>query len=498
MGERRSCFGGRVGQQVCNAAHCRDSVSNLPRAHTSAASGGAIRNSLSSGGERLGGTRKYCAPELKPQSTSAAVHEWKKGGILTGGQRDPRPVDVAGVVSGEHTTIPDNGAEPFPVQPGKPLVLVVDDEAELVKVTRRFLASAGIDSVGCGDGVEAMRLLQTRRFDAIISDVAMPQMGGIALIKEVRRLDADVPVIMVTGGPSLESAVQAIEHGVYRYLTKPVAPQVMIETTAKAIQLRQLARTKEEIFRELGNTKGTQTDRVGLQAAFDSALGSLWPAFQPIVSANGMWPFGYEALLRTDEPSLPHPGAVLDAAERLDQLPRVFRTMRTRTCEAFVAGGYDWTLFLNLHPMDLNDLGLLDSKSLVYRCAKHIVLEITERATLDRVVDVRGRIERLRQAGYRIAIDDLGAGYAGLTSFASLEPEFVKFDMALVRGVDKSAVKQRLMRVMSSLCHDMGMQVVAEGIETPEERDTVIDLGCDLLQGYLFGRPARDLQAPII
>jgi EAL domain-containing protein (putative c-di-GMP-specific phosphodiesterase class I) len=209
------------------------------------------------------------------------------------------------------------------------------------------------------------------------------------------------------------------------------------------------------------------------------------------VSASGEL-FGYEALLRTDEASLPHPGAVIDAAERLDQLPRLFRTMRNRTCEAFEAGGHQWNLFLNLHPMDLNDLGLLDPKSIVYRCAKHIVLEVTERTTLDRVVDIRDRLARLRDVGYRIAIDDLGAGYAGLNSFATLEPEFVKFDMALVRGIDKSPVKRRLMRVMSGLCHDMGMQVVAEGIETVEERDTVLELGCDLLQGYLLGRPARD------
>lgn len=436
----------------------------------------------------------FALQTLSPNPPRPLFQECEKGGTMPERKEVPTTIEKIADVFGEDPTEPNPGAAVLPGQSGKPVVLVVDDEAGLVKVTQRFLASAGIDSVGCHDGLEAVQWLQTRRFDAIISDVAMPQMGGIALIKEVRKLDQDIPVIMVTGDPSLESAVEAIEHGVYRYLMKPVAPAKVIETTAKAIQLRQLARAKDKILAELGNTKGSQSDRVGLQAAFDSALSSLWPAFQPIVSAKGMRPFGYEALLRTDEASLPHPGAVLDAAERLDQLPQVFRTMRDRTCQVFELGGYDWTLFLNLHPMDLNDLGLLDPRSVVYRCAKHIVLEITERATLERVVDVRGRIERLRQAGYRIAIDDLGAGYAGLTSFASLEPEFVKFDMALVRGVDKSVVKQQLMRVMSTLCHDMGMQVVAEGIETIEERDAVIELGCDLLQGYLLGRPARDIK----
>jgi EAL domain-containing protein (putative c-di-GMP-specific phosphodiesterase class I) len=401
---------------------------------------------------------------------------------------------VIGDASGERIVMGAQALGNTPRVSLKPVALVVDDEPEIVNVTRRFLASVGIDSVGCHDGVEALYLLSSRKFDAIISDVSMPNMGGLELVRAIRGLDQDVPVIMVTGDPSIESAVEAIEHGIYRYLTKPVAPQRLIDATSKAIQLRKLAQAKNEVFAALGNNAGTQLDRVGLEASFDNAMNTLWPAFQPIVSAGSAWPFfGYEALLRTNEPSLPHPGAVIDAAERLAQLPRLFRTMRARTVEAYEAGGFDWTLFLNLHPVDLNDMGLLDPKSAIYRCAKHIVLEVTERATLDCVADVRGRIARLREVGFRIAIDDLGAGYAGLTSFASLEPEFVKFDMALVRDIDKSEVKQRLMRVMAGLCHDMGMQVVAEGIETIAERDTVLELGCDLLQGYLLGRPSRDV-----
>jgi EAL domain-containing protein (putative c-di-GMP-specific phosphodiesterase class I) len=409
-------------------------------------------------------------------------------------RKEIAPVDpLAGDVSGEQATAAALPGANTPRAAVKPVALVVDDEVEIVNVTRRFLASVGIDSIGCHDGLEALQMLRNLKFDAIICDVSMPKMGGLELVRAVRTIDQDVPVIMVTGDPSVESAIEAIEHGIYRYLTKPVAPQRLIDTTSKAIQLRQLARAKDEAFAELGNNKGSQPDRVGLEAAFDNAMNTLWPAFQPIVSPNSLRPFGYEALLRTDEASLPHPGAVLDAAERLEQLPRLFRTMRGRTSEEFEAGGFGWKLFLNLHPMDLNDMGLLDPKSAVYRCAKNIVLEITERATLDRVVDVRGRIARLREVGYRIAIDDLGAGYAGLTSFAALEPDFVKFDMALVRDIDKSEVKQRLMRVMSGLCHDMGMTVIAEGIETVAERDTVLGLGCDLMQGYLFGRPSRDI-----
>jgi EAL domain-containing protein (putative c-di-GMP-specific phosphodiesterase class I) len=120
-----------------------------------------------------------------------------------------------------------------------------------------------------------------------------------------------------------------------------------------------------------------------------------------------------------------------------------------------------------------------------------VILEVTERSSFARVPELRDRIKVLRELGYRIAVDDLGAGYAGLTSFAALEPEVVKLDMALVRGVDHEPIKRRLVGSMARLCRELGILVVAEGVETPAERDVLVDLGCDLLQGYLFGRPAR-------
>jgi EAL domain-containing protein (putative c-di-GMP-specific phosphodiesterase class I) len=107
------------------------------------------------------------------------------------------------------------------------------------------------------------------------------------------------------------------------------------------------------------------------------------------------------------------------------------------------------------------------------------------------VQDLGERIERLRRLGYSLAIDDLGAGYAGLTSLTKLEPEVVKLDMSLVRGIDASHKKQHLVSSMVRVCVDLGMTVVTEGVETTEERETLISLGCDVLQGYFFGRPQR-------
>ncbi len=188
----------------------------------------------------------------------------------------------------------------------------------------------------------------------------------------------------------------------------------------------------------------------------------------------------------------PSPIAVLDAAERLDRLMELGRRIRSRASDPMNDAAPEALLFVNLHARDLEDENLVSPAQPLSKIASRVVLEITERASLDDVKDAKERIARLRELGFRIAVDDLGAGYAGLTSFAQLEPEFVKLDMSLVRDVDKNAaVKQKLVRSMCALCKDMGITIVAEGIETRPERDMCLKLGCDLLQGYLIAKPGR-------
>jgi EAL domain-containing protein (putative c-di-GMP-specific phosphodiesterase class I) len=121
-----------------------------------------------------------------------------------------------------------------------------------------------------------------------------------------------------------------------------------------------------------------------------------------------------------------------------------------------------------------------------------VVLEITERTHLDRVPELAERIDRLRGLGYRLAVDDLGAGYAGFTSFVQLNPEFVKIDMSLIRNLHGSHSKQALVSSILDLCRGMHVRVVAEGVETEDEMRELVRLEADLLQGYLLGRPAKN------
>jgi EAL domain-containing protein (putative c-di-GMP-specific phosphodiesterase class I) len=394
-------------------------------------------------------------------------------------ERNPRPL----------VNPPSSGQLPIRRAPGR--VLIADDEPMLLRGLSRVLSRAGFDVVTVSDGKQAADLLTTQEFDAIVSDISMPGMNGIQLLRAARERDLDVPVLLVTGAPAVETAVEALEYGAFQYLTKPVDSKQFEQVVEKAVQLHRMALMKREALALLGGPNGMAGDRAGLEASFARALETLWMAYQPIVRAKEHTLFGHEALLRSTEPTLPHPGAIIDAAERLGRLPDLGRAIRASSAESVEPKPEAGLLFVNLHTRDLLDPTLTSPESPLSRIAKRVVLEITERASLHEIKDIPSRVAQLREMGFQVAIDDLGAGYAGLTSFALLEPEIVKLDMSLVRNVHKQSTKQKLIRSMTGLCKDMGMMVVAEGIETVEERDQLVELGCDLLQGYLFARPGQ-------
>ncbi|HSS38215.1 MAG TPA: EAL domain-containing protein [Polyangia bacterium] len=377
-------------------------------------------------------------------------------------------------------------------------MLVVDDEPVTARGYARALSAAGYKVNVAHDGREAAAMAKAHSYDVIVSDIAMPDMDGLALLRTIRESDLDVPMIFMTGSPALESAVTAIEYGAFRYLVKPISPEAMLESVARAVRVHNLARVRREAM-QVHDLEGKPIgDRAGLEARFSSAVEKIWVAAQPIISWSTRRTFAYETLLRTDEPTLRSPLDFFDAAERLGKAAELGRIIRQHVARQLRETPPPALLFVNLHPADLEDDELYADDGALTPFAKQIVLEITERAALDRIHELQSRVTRLRTLGYRIAIDDLGAGYAGLTSFAQLEPEVVKVDMSLIRGIDRSPVKQKLVRSIITLCTELGIQLVAEGIETREERDSLIMLGGDLCQGYLFAKPGRGFPEPVM
>jgi EAL domain-containing protein (putative c-di-GMP-specific phosphodiesterase class I)/ActR/RegA family two-component response regulator len=376
-------------------------------------------------------------------------------------------------------------------------VLLVDDDASVRRDYSRALRRGGWEVDTAQDGREAIASLSGQVYGVIVSDIAMPGVSGLEFLREVRQHDLDVPVLLMTGSPDLDSAVEAVEYGAFRYLIKPIALAALSDAVKSAMMMYRLGRLKREALEAIGVEGKKLGDRLALETRFASALERLCLEYQPIVN----WPerrvFGYEALLRSHEPALAAPADLLDAAERLERLNELGRAVRNEVAQAAERVPDQVLLFVNLHPLDLLDEELYSASSQLASCASRVVLEITERAPLDGVRGLARRIAQLRDLGFRIALDDLGAGYAGLNTFTRLEPDFVKLDRALVSGVDTSARKRSVVRSMLRLCgEELGIHVVGEGVETVEERDALGLDGCVLLQGYLFARPGSQFPAP--
>ena len=227
-----------------------------------------------------------------------------------------------------------------------------------------------------------------------------------------------------------------------------------------------------------------------LEAKLNRCVTTIEMHYQPIVHAHTRARFGYEALLRTGDRALPHPGAILDAAERLERVAVLGRAVRAHVAKEIAAAPAERGLvFVNLHLLDLFDKQLTSAFAPLSKVATRVCLEITERTSVEGQLDLRYRVAELRELGFRIAIDDLGGGHARMGTFSPLDTDFVKLDMTLVRDIEKHPMKQRLVRSLAGLCHEQGTQVIAEGVETEAEEQVVVDLGCDLLQGYLIARP---------
>ncbi len=373
-------------------------------------------------------------------------------------------------------------------------VLVVDDEPAVLKVLSAACTRFGFATETAKDGKEAILRVQEGSFDAIVSDIQMPGWSGIEFLRAVRERDLDVPVILMTGAPSVETASAAAEHGAFRYLAKPVEISALKDVLERAVRLHQVARLKREALALQEDNGKWHGDRTGLEVRFGKAIEGLWVAFQPIVAWGAKRVYGYEALVRTKEDSMKNPLVFFDAAERLDRARELGRIIRSRAAATAPPDGA--RLFVNLHPADLGDDELYSADSPLAKLSDRVVLEVTERMSLDGVDDLDARVARLRAMGYRVAVDDLGAGYAGLSSFTQLEPDVAKIDMSLIRDIHLKPKKQSIVRSLQRLCVELEIELVSEGVETREERDVLVSLGCDLLQGYLFARPGPAFPVP--
>lgn len=215
-------------------------------------------------------------------------------------------------------------------------------------------------------------------------------------------------------------------------------------------------------------------------------------AFQPIVDADSGTPLAHEALIRG--PQGQSAASVLAAVEPA-AMHRFDRDARTAAIGLAGRLGLSGLLSLNFLPQALETLpdaieSMLSAATRAGIPLRSLILEVTEGEVIHDTARLARELNAYRARGLRLAIDDFGAGYSGLNLLADFQPDIVKLDMKLVRGIDASGPRQAIARAVIQACDDLGIETIAEGVETEAEYRWFRRIGVRLYQGYLFGRPA--------
>lgn len=308
--------------------------------------------------------------------------------------------------------------------------------------------------------VADLRKLAERAYEAVA-----PRLARLMLTYTRDRTD-----ILVGYGTVIYSPLESAERQILR----------LIEDAQDASTLRQSLRRREERERLVELLFGYERN--------------IWTVFQPIVEMSSRQIMAHEALARgprgTDMQS---PGALFGLAERHGMVDELERACRRQCFKNWRGFGVLGRLFVNTVPSTVRDTSFTGRGVLDYLgptlSPKLVTLEITEREVIENLSLYREATHAFTEMGFTFAIDDLGAGYSGLETVATLGASYLKIDMGLVRDVHLKQVNQQVIRAILDMGSGVGAQVIAEGIETEDEAKALMDLGIRFAQGYYFARP---------
>jgi diguanylate cyclase (GGDEF)-like protein len=225
----------------------------------------------------------------------------------------------------------------------------------------------------------------------------------------------------------------------------------------------------------------------------------IYPVFQPIIDLRNGSVFGYEALTRLINRSIiQNPEDLFQCALQYDQTARLEKLCRKKAILKAHELNLSAYLAINICPSILRSsqhekgttAALLQEFSTI---KNQIILELTERYYIKNYDLFKKTVDYYRNQGFRMAIDDLGAGSSDLKMLSKIEPYMVKIDGFLISDIHKSIKKQRLLKALVTFCHDVNALITAECVEKKEELDILIDMQVDFAQGYLLGKPKQTL-----
>ncbi len=376
-------------------------------------------------------------------------------------------------------------------------VLLADDDARVLAALSEVIqADPDLELVALAEDTDqAIELTQLHRPDVAIVDVRMPGGGGVRIAEELRARVPDTRVLAYSALADHATVVQVLEHGAVGYLLKGTPPAEIRAAIKRAADgLETLSpEVLSLLVRDLAtDLRGKETAAAEIEARAAritrAVSGRGWHlVYQPIVELETRTVVGFEALTRfTMPPERPPDAWFKEAAAvglgvelELVVVESALRSLRRLPVDTYLSLNVSHRAALSQELVTL----------LRPRDPERIVVEITEHERVDDYEDLGTALGLLRKLGVRVAIDDAGAGFASLRHILDIRPDVIKLDVGLTRGIDVDAGRRALAAALISFGDQMGVQIVAEGIETTEELEILRGLGARYGQGYYLGRP---------
>lgn len=387
-------------------------------------------------------------------------------------------------------------------------VVVIDDDEINVVLLEGVLRQAGVGTVRrVTDPACAVQTCLELHPDLVVLDLHMPGVDGLAVLEALRLelpRDAFVPVVVVTGDGRSKARDEALAAGAKDFVTKPFDPtevvlraRNLIETRALYDRIhRQSAALRAELEERNASDARARAEHDRRRRRVEDALsgGTVTMAFQPIVDLATDSVVGVEALARFAGPPHRPPNEWFAEAAAVG-LGTELELAAVRAALAAV-DRIPHEIFMSVNVSPATTVSPELAAMVTDAPAHRIVVELTEHHRIDCYDPLLGALDRLRAHGARIAVDDAGAGHAGLQHILRLHPEVLKLDMALTRGIDADPARRALATALVHFAEDIGSVIVAEGVETTGELDVLRSLAVRCAQGYLLGRPGAAPEAP--
>ena len=374
-------------------------------------------------------------------------------------------------------------------------VLLVDDNLDLLSELIAVIeAEPGFEVVGSTTvASEAVSLAALYQPHVALIDCRMPG-GGIDVVSEIRDRCPATRVVGISIERHPQIVMAMLRAGARGFVAKPVRPDDLVSSLRAAANGHMSLAPElsgpvlEQLVVDLQDRQRASDERSLMRERVQAAMdGPVAMAFQPIVSLADNAPIAVEALARFPAEPRQMANVWFHEAARCGLIVELDMVTMTKALEAL-----DWlprevALHINLAPETLfagRGMELLDLVE-----PERVVVEITEHSDIADYAQLNRALAPLRERGVKLAVDDVGAGFSSLRHVLVLEPDMIKLDVSLCRGIDSNGVRRALARALTAFGQEVDKMVVAEGVETESELEALVELGVTHAQGYLLGRP---------